>query len=165
MPAEMMATQNAAIAKLAGFNGVWRGTGWTDENGKRTTATVTERVGPFLDGTTQIIEARNYSADGKLGFHAFNNVMFDVRKGEYVMQARAGGLFGNFPFRATPNGYVWEINFGGSGLRYTGTIENGVWTEVSEHISPDKAPEKFAEFKLQRVSSTEWPQGGALQPR
>jgi hypothetical protein len=161
-PAEMVAAQRKAMEPLAGFNGIWRGEGWTEDDGKRTTATVTQRVGPFLDGVTQMIETRSYAPDGASVFHAFNNVMWDTRKSAYVMQARAGGLFGNFPLRIIPNGYVWDLGFGTSGLRYTGTIENGVWTEISERISADKPPQKFAEFKLRRVSDSAWPEAGAL---
>lgn len=164
-PAEMIAAQQSAIAQLARFNGEWRGEGWKLADGGKTTETVTQRVGGFLDGTTQVIETRSYAADGSSTFHAFNNVAFDAGKAEYVMQARAGGRFGNFPFRATADGYVWELGFGGRGLRYTGTLAGGVWTEKTEQISPDAPPQVIAEFSLRRVGDTDWPEHGAMQPR
>jgi hypothetical protein len=164
-PAEMIAAQQMAIARLAGFNGEWRGEGWKSAEGGRVTETVTQRVGSFLDGATQVIETRSYFPDGAITFHAFNNVAFDAGKAEYVMQARAGGRFGNFPFRATADGYVWELGFDGHGLRYTGTLKNGVWTEKTEQLAPDRPPETIAEFNVRRVGDTDWPEHGAMKPR
>lgn len=162
---QLVAAQQAAIAKLSGFNGLWRGQGWTIVDGRKVPETVTQRVGFALDGATQVMETRIFAADGRAGFHALNNVAYDATKGEYVIQARAEGRFGNFPFRATADGYVWELVFGGRGLRYTGTLKDGVWTQVSERIAPDRPPEVFAEFRVSRIAATTWPDGGAMGAR
>ena len=159
---QMMAAQRSAIGKLAGFAGEWRGTGWSIENGKRVPETVTVRAGPFLDDATLVIEMRSYRADGSLRFHAFNNVVFDAQGSKYEIQARAGGRYGNFPFRATGDGYVWELIFNGSGLRYTATLANGVWTEVTDSVARDRPSQKIAEFTLRRIGDSAWPEAGAI---
>jgi hypothetical protein len=163
-PNQRVLAEQAAIASLAGFNGLWRGSGWTLVEGERVANVVTQRVGTMLDDVTQVIETRTFAADGSLQFHAFNNVAFEFDSGAYVIQARAGGRFGEFPFRTTPDGYVWELINNGSGLRYTGTLRNGVWTEVTEAVSADRLPQVISEFSISRIGDTEWPAGGALQP-
>jgi hypothetical protein len=97
-PAQMMAMQQQAMMPLKGFAGVWRGEGWVLVGDRHMPETVTQRVGPMLDGTVQAIETLSYHADGAISFHAFNTVSYDVRRNAFVMQAHAGGLFGSFPF-------------------------------------------------------------------
>lgn len=161
-PAQMVAAQQAAIAKFAGLSGSWRGTGWMVDNGVRTNLTVTVRAGPALDGVIEVVEQRSYAPDGKMTFHSFNNFSFDARKNQYVTQARAGGLFSDFPLNATADGYVWQLGFNGSGLRYTGVVKDGVWTETTESFSPDKPAVKTGEFTVKRVATPGWPEAGAL---
>jgi hypothetical protein len=110
-PSDMVATQQAAMQKVAALKGAWRGTGWMIDSVGDTMRqmVLTERVGPFQDGAVTVIETRGYMADGKLGFHAFNTISFDAQKAEYAMNARAAGRSGNFSFRPTAEGYVWQI--------------------------------------------------------
>jgi hypothetical protein len=161
-PTQMVAAQQAAIAKFAAMNGSWRGKGWMLNNGVRTELTVTVRAGPALDGAIEVMEQRSYAPDGKVTFHSFNNFSFDARKNQYLNQARAGGLFSDFPLNATADGYVWQLGFNGSGLRYTGVIKDGVWTESTESFSPDKPTVKSGEFTIRRVATPGWPEAGAL---
>jgi len=81
------------------------------------------------------------------------------------MNARAAGRSGTFAFRATDNGYVWEIGGGGRGLRYTGVVKDGVWTEVGESLDPSRAPVVVSSMTLRRVGDTDWPEAGAPKPR
>ena len=46
-PAKLIAAQQAALAKLAFMDGIWRGTAWTLlPSGEKHTITQTERIGP-----------------------------------------------------------------------------------------------------------------------
>jgi hypothetical protein len=163
-PAQMMAMQQQAMMPLKGFAGVWRGEGWVLVGDRHMPETVTQRVGPMLDGTVQAIETLSYHADGAISFHAFNTVSYDVRRNAFVMQAHAGGLFGSFPFRTTPAGYVWELGDGSHGLRYTATLKDGVWQQVTEQIAPGQPPRTIGTFTLHRLAATDWPAAGAIQP-
>lgn len=163
-PVQMVSAQQRAMASLKGFNGIWRGEGWVLEGERKVPETVTQRVGPFLDGAAQAVETRSFHADGSLSFHAFNTIAYDARAEHYVMQARAGGLFGNFPFRVTQDGYVWDLGFEGRGLRYTATLKGGLWRQITERITPDQPPLIIGDFTLRRLSDTDWPEGGALKP-
>lgn len=163
-PAQMVAQQQSAIARLPRMDGVWRGTGWMVDRpeDKPRQMTMTYRVGPFLDRTVKVIEIRGYLADGSLGFHAFNMVSFDSDKRAYVMNARAAGRSGAFDFELSPEGYVWRIGSGDSGLRYTGTIKDGVWKETGQSLAPGRTPVAMSEFTLRRVADTDWPEAGAV---
>src|SRR6267142_1793977 len=71
-PAELIAAQQKAMAKLSYMDGVWRGPAWTIlPTGEKHNITQTERIGPFLDGSIKVIEGRGYNADGTVGFNAF----------------------------------------------------------------------------------------------
>jgi hypothetical protein len=165
-PAQMVAAQQAAMRRLAGLDGVWRGEGWMIDRPGETPRrmTYTQRVGPFLDGAVKVIETRAYLPDGSLGFHAFT-VSFDAQKGEYVMTARAAGRSGAFGFSATGDGYVWDIGGGGRGIHYTGTLKDGAWTETGDSVAPDRPPVRMSEWTVRRVGSTDWPEAGALPAR
>jgi hypothetical protein len=163
-PTDLVGTQQAAMAPLAGFNGLWRGEAWSLIDGERASRTVTVRVGMALAGATQFMEIRSFDRAEALVFHALNNVAFKAEEARYLIQARAEGRFGAFPFRPTSDGYVWELIFDGRGLRYTGTLRDGIWKEVTERVTPDRAPEAIAEFSIQRIGDTDWPAGGAMQP-
>lgn len=166
-PAQMVAAQQAAMAPIKALDGVWRGTGWMIDNPGETPRqmTITERVGPFLDGAVKVIETRGYLAAGGLGFHAFNTVSFDAQKGQYVMTARAAGRGGDFSFEPTGDGYTWRIGPEGRGLRYVGVLKDGTWTEYSESLSPDRAPIRMSEMSLKRVGDSTWPEAGAIPAR
>jgi hypothetical protein len=166
-PTQMVAAQQAAMARMAALDGVWRGEAWMIDRPGETPRQMTQtmRVGPFLDGAVKVMETRGYLADGSLGFHAFNTLAFDAEKAAYVMNARAAGRSGQFSFRPTADGYVWEIGGGGRGLRYTGVVKDGVWTEVGESLDPARAPIRMSEMTLRRVGPTDWPEAGAIPPR
>jgi hypothetical protein len=162
-PKPLVTAQQDALRALAPFNGLWRGTGWALVNGERVDQVVTLRVGYALDDVTQFTEIRIYRPDGALSFHALNNVAFDPERDTWVNQARAEGRFGDFPYRPTPDGYVWELGGGGGGLRYSGTLRDGAWVEVTERLSPGEEPVTISQFTVRRIGETAWPAGGAMQ--
>lgn len=165
--AQMVSAQQEAIGKLAALDGVWRGKGWIMDRPGEVPRQLnqTVRAGSFLDGTVRLLEIRGYQADGSIGFHALNIVSYDTQTGAYAITARAGGRSGNFTFQTTADGYVWNIGDVTSGLRYTATIKNGVWTETGEALASGRAPIKVSEWTVRRVGSTAWPEGGALAPQ
>lgn len=166
-PAQMIAAQQRAMGSLPSMDGVWRGSGWMIDRPGETPRQmiVTYRVGPALDRTIKIIEIRGYLADGSLGFHAFNTISFDAQKNAYIMNARAAGRSGAFDFELAPGGYVWRIGGPDAGLRYTGLISDGTWSESSKAVAPGRDAVAMSEFTLKRVGDTGWPDAGAIGPR
>jgi hypothetical protein len=164
--AQLVAEQQKAMSKIDALNGVWRGSGWTEEaSGRgRVQFTATVRVGPFLDGAVKVIELRQYTSSGELAYHGFNTVAYEPQRQQYVMAARANGRAGQFPFHVTPDGYMWIWEIGpGRGVRRTGAIKDNEWTETTDTIRPNQAePTRTGEFTVRRISATDWPEGGAL---
>lgn len=162
-PAPLLAAQRQAMLPLAALDGVWRGTAtMISPTGETRTITQTERVGPFLDGAVKVIEGRGYEQDGKLAFNAFAIVSFDPGKGAYNFRSYAQGHTGDFVFKTTADGFVWEIPAGQATMRYSIAIKDGVWTEFGERITADKPPVRFIELKLRRVSDSDWPAAGIV---
>ena len=164
-PAQLMAAQKEAMARLAFMDGVWRGPAETImPGGEKHAVTQTERIGPFLDGTVKVIEGRGYDASGKVAFNAFGTVSFNPATRAYTMRAHAQGNAGDFALTPTADGFVWEVPAGPMTIRYTATIKDGAWREVGDRIMPGKEPVRFFEMNLKRVGDTTWPAAGAIGP-
>ena len=165
-PAKLMSAQRDAMAPLAALDGMWRGTAWAiSPSGDKHTLTQTERVGPFLNGSVKVIEGKGYEADGSVGFNAFATVSYDPTKRSYSMHSYAQGQAGDFAFRPTPDGFIWEIPAGSMTIRYTAVIKDGTWHEVGDRVVPGKDPVRFFEMTLKRIGDTNWPAGGAVSPK
>jgi hypothetical protein len=166
-PAQMVAAQQAAMAKFANMDGTWQGTGWMVDGPGDTPRRMTMlyRVGLVLDRTTRVIEIRGLLPDGSLGFHAFNTLGFDPDSARYTMNARAGGRSGAFEFELAPGGFVWRIGTKESGLHYTATFANGEWKETGRAVAAGGKAETVSEFTVTRTGDTDWPDGGAPAPR
>ena len=165
-PEARMEAQREAMASLAFMDGVWRGEAWTLlPSGERHTLTQTERVGPFLDGTVKVIEGRGYEADGAVSFNALGIVSYDPARQTYSMRSYALGQAGDFALTPTADGFAWEIPAGPATIRYTATVEDGVWHEVGDRIVPGQEPVRFFEMTLTRVGDTDWPADGAIPPQ
>jgi len=167
LPAERVAAQQEAMAKLSWMDGIWRGSGSMIDNPGETPRQMREtlRIGSFLDGTVKIVEIRGYLSDGKLGFHALNMISFNALTKQFEMTARAGGLSGVFPFRLADSGtgYLWSLG-SGDGIHYTGTLKDGVWHELGESGGKSRPTTWMSEMTVRRVSATEWPEAGAILP-
>ncbi len=166
-PAALISEQKKAMAALSFMDGVWRGSAWTlMPNGQKHNITQTERIGPFLDGSVKVIEGRGYETDGKVGFNAFGTISYDVAKKAYTMRSHAMGVVGDFPFKPTADGYVWELPAGPNAtVRYTAVLKNGTFVEIGEMIRPGKEPMKTFEMSLQRIGDSDWPAAGAVAPK
>jgi hypothetical protein len=165
--AALLAAQREAMKPLARMNGTWRGQARTMQpGGEFRTITQTERIGPFLGGALTVIEGRGYDAGGQVTFNAFGIVSFDPATRTYVMRSYAGGRQGDFPFKLTDDGYVWEVPAGpGATIRYTGTIGDNRLHEVGDRIVGGRPPLRVFEMTLERLGDSQWPEAGAVPPR
>ena len=158
--------QRVAMTTLAFMDGEWRGTGWAlGPTGEKYQFTQTERVGPFLDGSVKVIEGKAYDDKGKVLFNAFATVYFDPAKKTYTMHSYALGNVGDFSFKPTADGFVWEIPAGPMTIHYMAVIRNGTWHEVGDSIVPGKEPVRIFEMTIKRIGDTNWPAGGAIKPK
>ena len=165
-PASLMAQQRDAMAPLAFLNGVWRGPAWIVlPSGEKITFTQTERIGPFLDGSVEVMDGRGYGPDGKLIFNAFAVLSYDSAQHSYSMRSYAQGRVGDFNFTPSAHGYTWEIPAGPMTIRYTADVKGGVLHEVGVRILPGKEPIQFFEMKVRHVGDTDWPNAGAMGPQ
>jgi hypothetical protein len=161
-PAPRIAAQRDAMKPLAALDGEWRGTATITMPNGSMVSTHTERVGPMLDGSIKVIEGRSYAQDGSVVFNAFAVISFDPTSKAYTFRSYAQGHSGDHPFRATADGFVWEMARGPVTTRYTTVIKDGTWTEIGERIEAGKEPVRFIELKLQRIGDSPWPTAGAV---
>src|SRR5690349_7600339 len=102
-----IAAQRAALARLAIFDGIWRGPAKvTLPGGKIVEITQAERVGPMLGGNLRVIEGRGYAADGSLRFNAFGVISYDPAAKSYDFRSYAEGRQGDFPFEVRSDGFT-----------------------------------------------------------
>lgn len=157
-PAQRIAAQKEAMARLANLDGVWRGTAVSVlPDGKKHQITQTERIGGFLDGSIKVIEGRGYEDDGKVTFNAFGVISYNPTTKAYSMHSNAQGYSGNFVVTPTADGFSWEIPTGPMTIKYNATVKNGVWHEVGDRIVPGQAPVRIFDMTLKRVGDTTWP--------
>lgn len=165
-PATLVAAQRDALKKLPAMDGTWRGKARILEaGGAWKEHAQTERVGAMLDGTVRVIEGTGYDADGKKVFNALAVIAWDTGKQAYSMRSYSSGRMGDFSFAPSDTGFVWEIPAGPMTIRYTATVRDGKWHEVGDRIAPGQEPVRFIEIDLARIGATEWPAGGAVQPK
>lgn len=70
------------------MDGVRRGPVWTIlTTGEKHHVTPTERIGPFLDGSVQVIGGRGYDSDGKVAFNAFGTISFNPAIHTYTVNS------------------------------------------------------------------------------
>ena len=164
-PAATIAAQRDALKVFAPLDGVWRGPAWTIlPSGEKHAVTQTERIGPFLDGSVKVVEGRGYDPDGRVTFNAFGIISYNTRTKSYSMHSYAQGNAGDFAFKPTPDGYVWEIPGGPNAIiRYTATIKDGTLHEVGDRIVEGKDPVRIFDMMLKRVGDTDWPAAGAIR--
>ncbi len=165
-PATRIAAQREAMARLAFLDGSWRGPAWAITPQGRQELIQTERSGSFLGGSVKVVEGRGYNEDGSVGFNALGVIAYDPQARTYSMTSWAMGYSATFPLTVTANGFSWERQMGpGVTVRYTATIENGIFREIGERITPGAAPVRTFEMTLRRVGDTDWPAGNAVPPR
>ena len=95
-------------------------------------------------------------------FNAFGVLSFDPGKRAYNFRSHALGRSGDFAFKPTADGFVWEIPAGPMTLRYTAVIKDGTWHEVGERVVSGQPPVRFFEMTLVRIGNGDWPGAGAV---
>lgn len=158
------AEQREAIAALSFMDGEWRGQAVSyGPGGVRTELVQTERVGPFLGGSIRVVEGRGYDAAGETAFNAMGIISWNDTEDRYQFSAWANGRQGQYRFERTATGFIWEMPAGpGANIRYTATVQNGVWHEVGDYIREGGQPMRFFEMTLNRIGDSEWPGAGSV---
>lgn len=165
-PAATIAAQQQAMAALRSMHGAWRGPAWILlPGGEKREFVQTERIGPFLDGSVEVIEGRGHDAAGKPAFNAFGIVSYDPATRTYAMRSYAQGRSGDFVFTPTPDGYRWEIPAGPATIRYRAVIRDGSLHEIGERVVSGQEPVRIFEMTLKRLGDSDWPAAGAIGPR
>jgi hypothetical protein len=147
------AAHQAAMQKLAFLVGEWEGNASIAMGpGPRQMVAQTERIQFKHDGTLLLIEGQGRSAqNGQIVHDALAVVSFDPATGQYKFRSFvAVGRFAETT--ATVSGYtmVWGLNFGQMKVRYTITVENGVWREIGERSGDEKTWTPFFEMTVKR---------------
>lgn len=153
MPASV---QREEMKKLDFLVGEWKGGGWIEGSGRRSTFTTTEIIQSKLGGLGLLIEGiHKYKVPGKEGevtggFEALAIVTYDEQAKLYRWRsATTHGRGGNFEAKLIGPG---TLQWGDSSFRYTIKItEAGQWHEIGEFPRDGKAWERFFEMTLQRV--------------
>lgn len=158
------AEQRQALSELAFLDGEWRGQAVIrNRDGSETRFTQTERVGPFLGGSVRVIEGRGYDAEGATVFNAMAVLSWDEQQDRYRFRSWANGRDGDFEFRRTDDGFVWEVPAGpGAVVRYTAVVRDGAWHERGDYVREGMDPMPMMEMTLRRVGDTDWPAAGAV---
>lgn len=161
------AEQREAMAALSFMDGEWRGQAVSyGPGGVRTELVQTERVGPFLGGSVRVVEGRGYDAVGETAFNALGVISWNEVEDRYQFSAWANGRQGQYTFERTDVGFNWEMPAGpGAMIRYTATVQNGVWREVGDYVREGGQPMRFFEMTLTRIGDSDWPGAGSVSPR
>lgn len=160
------AERQAAMGRLAFMHGEWVGPAHgANMDGTPYTVTQTERIGPLLGGDILLVEGHGYNPDGTTGFNAMAVISYDTRGDRYLFRSYAGGSQGDFDFRLTDNGYVWEVPAGPGVMRYTADVTATTYHEVGDFVMPGQPPRRSFEMTLARRGDSAWPAGGAVNPR
>ena len=160
------AVQREAVGALDVLDGEWRGQAIVHGPGGAETLTQTERVGSLLGGSIKVIEGRGYAADGSTVFNAMAVLSWDEREGRYRFRSWANGFSGDYRFERTEDGFRWETPAGPNArIEYVATIRDGTWHEVGTYIAEGQPPRPMIDMRLTRIGDTDWPAGGAVEPR
>jgi hypothetical protein len=147
------AAHQAAMQKLAFLVGDWEGSGSIAMGpGPRQTFVQTERIQFKHDGTLLLIEGQGKSpTNGQIVHDALAVVSFDPATGQYKFRSFAAvGRFADTTATVNGNTMVWGLNFGPMKVRYTITVENGVWREIGERSSDEKTWTPMFEMTVKR---------------
>ena len=161
-----MAAQTEAMKRVAFMDGVWRGPAWTIlPSGEKHAIVQTERVGPFLNGSVKVIEGRGYEPDGSVGFNALAVLSYNPSTRGYNMRSYARGFPAITCSRRQRMASCGRFLPGPATMRYTATINDGVWREVGERTVAGGEAVRFFEMNPTRVSDSSWPAAGTILPK
>lgn len=147
-----MAVHQAAMQKLAFLAGDWEGAGSIAMGPSREAFTQSERIQFKHDGTLLLIEGHGKSPKTGATVHdALAVVTFDRKSGGYKFRSFAAvGRFADTEASVNGNTMVWGLTFGPQKIRYTITVENGMWREIGERSTDGAAWTPFFEMTLKK---------------
>lgn len=148
-----MAAHQTAMQKFAFLTGEWEGGGSIAMGpGARETFVQHERIQFKHDGTLLLIEGNGKSpATGKTVHDALAVVTFDTRSAAYKFRSFvAVGRFGEAEASVNGNTLVWAMKAGPQTIRYTITVNGGVWREIGERSADGAAWTPFFEMTLKK---------------
>lgn len=147
------AVHQAAMQKLAFLVGEWEGGGSIAMGpGPRQPFAQTERIQFKHDGTLLLIEGQGKSPqNGQIVHDALAVMSFDPASAQYKFRSFvAVGRFAEATASVNGNTMVWSLNAGPMKIRYTITVDNGVWREIGERSSDEKTWMPFFEMTVKR---------------
>ncbi|HEX7150942.1 MAG TPA: hypothetical protein VF618_05600 [Thermoanaerobaculia bacterium] len=149
--------QLAAMKKLDGMVGVWKGEGWIEMGGPRLAFRGSETVQRKLHGVALLVEgaffAKPPGAEAEVPVHTTLAVIsFDPKSAKYAFSTwLATGTSGDHELVLRENGWQWQLQTpGGATVRYTTTFANGQWVEVGERSTDGTTWKQFFEMKLKK---------------
>ncbi len=147
------AAHQAAMQKLAFLEGEWEGGGSIAMGpGQRATFAQSERIQFKHYGTLLLIEGQGKAPQTAAIVHdALAVVTFDPTSGNYKFRSFAAvGRFADTEATVNGNTMVWGLTAGPHKIRYTITVENGVWREIGERSTDSVAWTPFFEMTVKR---------------
>jgi hypothetical protein len=142
-----------AMQKLGFLVGEWEGSGSIAMGpGPRQTFVQHERIQFKHDGTLLLIEGNGKSPAGATVHDALAVVQFDPRSAGYKFRSFvAVGRYGEAEASVNGNTFVWTMKAGPQQtMRYTITIDGGVWREIGERSADGAAWTPFFEMTLKK---------------
>jgi hypothetical protein len=148
-----LAQHRTAMQKLSFLEGTWEGGGSIAMGpGPRETFAQIERIQFKHDGTLLLIEGNGKSPKTGATVHdALAVVTFDPKSSGYKFRSFAAvGRFADTEATVNGNTMVWGLSFGPQKIRYTITVENGMWREIGERSADGATWTPFFEMTLKR---------------
>ena len=148
--------QREAMKKLDYMAGQWKGSGWTEQGGKRETFNGGETVQSKLNGLALLVEGKFTTQIGGREVVAHETLAvlsYDERSKTYRFRTYlANGITGDQEARLIDGGWQWGFQFSGGSIRYTIKVkELDQWFEIGEMSQDGTNWRKFFEMTLQRV--------------
>ena len=146
-----------AMADVSVMVGEWSGEGWhLEPDGNKSISKVDENLVWKLDKTVILVEGIGRDADGKVVHNALGVISYDPFAKKYNMRSfLSSGLSTDAAFEVVkPNKEFrwWFKDKRGGTIRYSITLENGVWTEIGEYSKDGDNWGKFFEMNLKKQS-------------
>lgn len=153
----LLAEQREAMARLAGWVGEWRGSGWAATRGGqgRSESTIHESVKSKLGGLAILVEGRGTTphpetGEEKVTHDAFGVITYDPHADRYLFRYySAEGQAGETELVPIEGGWRWGFTAPGGGPEVRFTIELGedTWHERGE-VSMDGGESWFPMLEM-----------------
>ena len=132
--------------------GNWEGKGWikNKETGEKEFFLQKEEISYSLDSTIVIIDGQGKES-GRV-VHDAHAVVSVNPEGNFFFTSYLGdGRTGKYDFVVEGGKMIWQIPSPGGTVRFTITIEQGVWTEVGEFVTTANQVYPFMKMGLKKL--------------